>query len=68
MKEADGGLVRSMSRKLDTWKKCKELKIQLSDQFIASLVSLQETKDTEKAASEHTSLIAMLTYLSKYLS
>ena len=50
MKEADGGLVRSMSRKLDTWKKCKELKIQLSDQFIASLVSLQETKDTEKAA------------------
>ena len=50
MKEADGGLVRSMSRKLDTWKKCKDLKLQLSDQFIASLVSLQETRDAEMVA------------------
>lgn len=50
MKEADGGLVRSMSRKLDTWKKCKDLKLQLSDQFIASLVSLQETRDAEMIA------------------
>ncbi len=50
MNEADGGLVRTLCRKPDTWKKCKEYKIELSEHFIASLVSLEETKAEEKAA------------------
>ncbi|MCD8287442.1 MAG: AIPR family protein [Porphyromonadaceae bacterium] len=47
--EAGGEIVRSMSRRPDTWKKCKEKRIILNDDFLDSLVSVQEYKEEEKA-------------------
>ena len=49
-KEAQGGLVRSMARKSDTWSKCKSLDWSLSDEFISTLVSKSEMKQEEAAA------------------
>ena len=49
-KEAQGGLVRSMARKADTWSKCKSLDWSLSDEFISTLVSTSEMKQEEAAA------------------
>ncbi|MBR6655761.1 MAG: hypothetical protein IKL20_04075, partial [Alistipes sp.] len=49
-KEAQGGLVRSMARKADTWSKCKSLDWSLSDEFISTLVSKSEMKQEEAAA------------------
>lgn len=49
-REANGGLVRSMSRLEGTWKKFKAEKYLLSDAFINSLVSIEERKTDEKQA------------------
>lgn len=49
-KEAQGGLVRSMARKSDTWNKCKSLDWSLSDEFISTLVSKSEMKQEEATA------------------
>ncbi|MCD8291731.1 MAG: AIPR family protein [Prevotella sp.] len=48
--EASGGLVRSMSRRADTWEKCKKIKIDLSDQFLGSLIPTEEIKSEEQQA------------------
>lgn len=37
--EAQGGLVRSMARRADTWNKCKNLQLSLSDEFVSTLIS-----------------------------
>ena len=44
MEQAGGGLVRSISRNASTWKGFQEVKYELSEEFIASLISLSETK------------------------
>jgi hypothetical protein len=49
-KKADGGLVRSLSRLVGTWNDFKAVEFSLSDAFINSLISKEETKATEKAA------------------
>ena len=49
-KKADGGLVRSLSRLVGTWNDFKSVEFTLSDAFISSLISKEETKATEKAA------------------
>lgn len=49
-KEAQGGLVRSMARKADTWNKCKGLNWSLSDEFTSTLISKSEMKQEEAAA------------------
>ena len=49
-KKADGGLVRSLSRLVGTWNDFKAVDFTLSDVFISSLISKEETKATEKAA------------------
>lgn len=49
-REANGGLVRTMSRLEGTWKKFQQEKYELSDTFIRSLVSIEERKSDEVQA------------------
>lgn len=51
-KEAQGGLVRSMARKADTWTKCKNLEWSLSNEFLSTLISKSEIKQEEVAAKK----------------
>ena len=48
--KASGGLVRSISRYISTWNDFKAKSYTLSDGFIRTLISIEEIKDTEKAA------------------
>lgn len=50
MKQASGGLVRSISRNISTWKGFLEFKYELSNEFVESLISPDETKAVEAAA------------------
>lgn len=50
MEQAGGGIVRTISRTLAVWKAFQDYEYKLSDQFIASLVSKEETKTAESAA------------------
>ena len=50
LKEANGGLVRTISRTQKVWDNFKSVKFDLSDEFIASLISKEETKTEERAA------------------
>lgn len=50
MKQANGGIVRTISRLASTWTACKALEFQLSEEFINSLRPVEEQKDKEKAA------------------
>ena len=50
LKEANGGLVRTISRTQKVWDDFKSVKFNLSEEFIASLVSKEETKTEERAA------------------
>lgn len=50
MQEANGGLVRTISRTQKVWDDFKKYKYELSDQFLASLISKEETKSEEQAA------------------
>lgn len=54
VREARGGLVRTMSRLEATWRKFKSEPYKLQDKFIASLVSAEERKaDEGQARREH---------------
>lgn len=54
LKQAGGGIVRTISRTAATWNAFQDYKFNLSDRFIDSLVSLEETKTAEAAAKrEH---------------
>ncbi len=48
--KAGGGLVRSLSRLVGTWSDFKAVEFNLSDAFVHSLISKEETKATEQAA------------------
>jgi hypothetical protein len=48
--QAHGGLVRTISRTLAVWGNFKDYKYELSNGFIASLISKEETKADEHAA------------------
>ena len=48
--KADGGLVRSLSRLVGTWNDFKSVTFNLSDAFMRSLISKEETRATEQAA------------------
>lgn len=50
LEEAKGGLVRSISRTPKVWEDFQTVKYELSDEFIASLISKEETKTEERAA------------------
>ena len=50
MEKAGGGIVRTISRNLATWKGFKDYEYQLTNEFIASLISKSETKAVEEAA------------------
>lgn len=50
MDEANGGLVRTISRTQKVWDDFQKFKYELSDKFIASLISKEETKAAESAA------------------
>lgn len=51
---ADGGIVRTISRTQAVWTKFQEVKFELSDTFMSSLISKEETKSIEAAAKrEH---------------
>lgn len=50
MEEANGGLVRTISRTQKVWDEFKKVKYELSDDFVASLISKEETKSEERAA------------------
>jgi hypothetical protein len=50
MNQAQGGLVRTISRTLAVWNNFKVYKYELSDTFIASLISKEETISDEQAA------------------
>ncbi|MCH4183767.1 MAG: AIPR family protein [Prevotella sp.] len=50
LEEANGGLVRTISRTQKVWEDFKKVKYELSDEFIASLISKEETKTEERAA------------------
>jgi len=47
---ADGGLVRSISRTQNTWTEYKKSDVRLSDAFVGSLVSKEETREVENSA------------------
>ena len=52
--EAHGGLVRTIARTQQVWADFKKYDYSLSDRFVASLVSIEETKAEEAAAKrEH---------------
>ena len=54
LEQAGGGIVRTISRTSGVWKAFQEYKYDLSDSFIDSLVSIEETKADEAAAKrEH---------------
>lgn len=48
--KAAGGLVRSLSRLAGTWSDFKEVKYDFSEAFKRSLISIEETRSSEKAA------------------
>ena len=48
--EAQGGLVRSIARTQKVWDDFKKYDFRLSDRFVYSLISIQETKADEDAA------------------
>lgn len=50
MEQANGGIVRTISRTIAVWKAFQDYKYELSDQFIGSLISKEETKADEAAA------------------
>lgn len=50
LKEANGGLVRTISRTQKVWDDFKKVDYELSEEFIASLISKEETKTEEMAA------------------
>ena len=50
MKKAAGGIVRTISRNASTWSEFKEESYTLSRPFVKSLISIEESKDVEKAA------------------
>ena len=47
---ADGGLVRSISRNLSTWTGFRDADVSLSDAFMKSLISREETKTADQVA------------------
>ena len=49
-KTANGGIVRSISRTIDTWKYFQDEPFELSNKFVKSLVSLEERKADEGQA------------------
>ena len=54
MEQANGGIVRTISRTTGTWNAFQNLQISLSDEFVSSLISIEETRSEEKAAKrEH---------------
>ena len=54
MKVADGGIVRTISRTKATWDGFKNTPISLSNEFVNSLISIDETKSSENSAKrEH---------------
>ncbi len=50
MEQAGGGIVRTISRTLTVWKAFQDYEYKLSDQFLVSLVSREETKADEESA------------------
>lgn len=50
MEQANGGIVRTISRTLAVWSNFKEYKYSLSDAFVSTLISIEETKSEERAA------------------
>ncbi|SEF90561.1 AIPR family protein [Parabacteroides chinchillae] len=50
MEQANGGIVRTISRTQGVWNAFQEYKFQLSDEFIQTLISMEETKSIEAAA------------------
>lgn len=50
MKKAAGGIVRTISRNISVWNEFKGESYSLSKSFIKTLISLDESKDVEKAA------------------
>lgn len=50
MEEANGGIVRTISRTPALWTKFKALPVKLSDNFVSSLISKEETKAVEASA------------------
>jgi len=50
IEQAGGGIVRTISRTQAVWKAFKEYKYELSNQFVATLISKEETKAVEVAA------------------
>lgn len=54
MEQANGGIVRTISRTTGTWNAFQNLQVSLSDEFVSSLISIEETRSEEKAAKrEH---------------
>lgn len=51
-KEAQGGLVRSLARRADTWNKCKNLPLSLSEEFRSTLIPKYEMKQEEATAKK----------------
>ena len=54
MQKANGGLVRTIARTQKVWEDFKKLPYRLSDQFLNSLISKEETKIDEAAAKRET--------------
>lgn len=54
MEQANGGLVRTISRNVGTWSAFQKYNASLSNDFLKSLISIEDTRTTEHAAKrEH---------------
>ena len=51
-KEAQGGLVRSLARRAETWNKCKSLPLSLTEEFRSTIIPKDEMKREEAAAKK----------------
>lgn len=52
MKEANGGIVRTIARRTEIWNRCKEIPYTLSNEFVSSLISKTEIKQEEVTAKK----------------
>lgn len=66
MDQANGGIVRTISRTQAVWKKFQDYKYTLGETFLSTLVSIEETKMQNVQQNVHISLTQLLMHLWKF--
>lgn len=66
MDQANGGIVRTISRTQAVWKNFQDYKYTLGETFLSTLVSIEETKMQNVQQNVHISLTQLLMHLWKF--